>query len=352
MLRGFSKSAFAFATVVALFALRNSQAQTSWTAGTGAWEVPGNWTAGVPVATQDFFINSGTAQISTGINGVGRFGTLAENSGDTGAIEVSGGTLTIGNVTAGAGTAAFTLDGGTLRLSQGQAALWSGFAENQVIFAAGGATIDTQGFDATTSAGITGSGALEKLGPGTLTFTGVSDFAGPATISEGAIMIDESGFLESSVTVKAGASFGGDGSVNGAVVMEDGAMLIPIDCFDTGGDVTWHAGAGMTSNLGAFGGSDILEVGGNFTKAGSGSYAFSFGDAGWEIGGTYLLVVFTDTDFLASDFSFTNGGGFDGYFTKDDTTVSFTVTAIPEPTTATLAALGLIVAAARRKQRA
>jgi len=70
----------------------------------------------------------------------------------------------------------------------------------------------------TVAGGGSGVGALRKVGAGTLTLTGTSTFTGGATVSQGRLVID--GLFSSSaaaVTVDAGATLGGAGSIAGAV---------------------------------------------------------------------------------------------------------------------------------------
>ena len=257
-----------------------------------------------------------------------------------GALNLLGGTLTADQVTgSGAGTALF--NGGTLRLSGNQADLFSGFAASTVTLTGAGGTIDTQGFAVVTAYEWSGNGALTKLGAGTLTLAEVSNqtYTGPTTVEAGALVVD--GSITSNVTVKSGATFGGDGVINGNITLESGSTLTPIDCFDAD-TLTWNAGATLVFNL-SDASSDILELTADFTKIGSGPFAFTFLDTGWQIGQAYTLVTFSGiSNFVQSDFSFTNGGGFGGDFVLDGNSLSFTLNSVPEPSMGHLLLLAMV----------
>jgi hypothetical protein len=87
-------------------------------------------------------------------------------------------------------------------------------------------------------------------------------------------------------------------------------------------------------------------------KAGSGTYAFTFIDNGWQTGQTYDLATFSSTNFNLSDFSYTNGGGFVGTFGYGGggTILQLTVNAVPEPTACILVAIAISLAGMRRRR--
>ncbi len=88
------------------------------------------------------------------------------------------------------------LNGGLLRATENQAAFISNTgaaADFQVNVLAGGAKIDSNGFNIKITEAITGSagdGGLEKLGDGILTLTGAVDYTGPTMIDGGRLAID------------------------------------------------------------------------------------------------------------------------------------------------------------------
>lgn len=186
--------------------------------------------------------------------------------------------------------------------------------------------------------------ALTKVGTGTLTLTGASTYTGPTTVSAGRLVVN--GSLASDVTVESGAVLAGTGTV-GDITLTDGAQLQPGESIGAlhGGTFTWDGGGVMVFELGADGVSDQLVLSGDFLKGTSGgfAYAFTFVDAGWEVGQTYDLVTFNAISFDPEDFSFTNADGFDGEFTLGDGKLQFTLLAVPEPSTVALISLACLV---------
>jgi len=120
----------------------------------------------------------------------------------------------------GAPTGSVTFNGGTLQ--------WLASFElsptRPIFIDAGGATLDTQGFEAIAPQGMTGPGALAKTGGGTLVLQGASDFAGGTTVSAGTLVVGDAGSRSAAlagggtVRVDPGATLGGYGSVTGDVV--------------------------------------------------------------------------------------------------------------------------------------
>ncbi len=195
---------------------------------------------------------------------------------------------------------------------------------------------------------ISGDGSLTKIGAGRITLAELSGvethtYAGPTTVVAGTLIVDS--VIVSDVTVQSGATFGGDGFVNGDITLESGSTLVTVDCFDAN-TLVWNPGATLVFSL-SDGFSDILELTGSLSKggAGTGGYAFHFLDSGWQSGQSYTLIVFDDaagTDFLASDFSYSNIGDFGGEFAIVDNAVQFTYTAVPEPATSALGIVALL----------
>lgn len=210
---------------------------------------------------------------------------------------------------------------------------------DDLVFGSGAGSIQFNQTDTLTlSAKISGNGTVVQRGVGTTILTGTNTYTGPTTVQDGTLLVD--GSIASDVVVKNGATFGGDGIVAGAITLESGSTLTPVDCFDAN-SLTWEADATMIFHLGD-GESDILELAGALTKSGSGAFAFEFRNANWQFGQTYVLIDFDSTNFVAQDFTFTNTGGFGGEFAVDGTTLTFQMTTIPEPSTYALALAGLL----------
>jgi autotransporter-associated beta strand protein len=85
-------------------------------------------------------------------------------------------------------------------------------------------TIDTGSNTDTISGVISGSGSLDKIGSGTLILTAANTYSGPTDVQEGTLGLR--GSLASTVTVEAGATIGGTGTI-GALIANSGATIAP-----------------------------------------------------------------------------------------------------------------------------
>ena len=126
--------------------------------------------------------------------------TLPNANTYSGGTTLSGGLLNYGNVGAmGSGTV--TLGNATL-----QAGLSGPLSNNMVLSKGNTGTIDTQAYTVTSGGVISGSGALTKVGLGTLVLGGIETYSGPTKVSAGTL--DLTGAMGSSyVTVAGGAAF-------------------------------------------------------------------------------------------------------------------------------------------------
>ncbi len=130
-------------------------------------------------------------------------------SGATGTANLSSGTGTIvnkGAINLNAGTVLVTgslTDTGTVAIANG-ATFKTGSADQTIANAmtlAGISTFDTNGFNATASGNITGSGGLTKTGLGNLTLDGTNTFSGASAINAGQL------------TLKGGSAMGDAGAL-------------------------------------------------------------------------------------------------------------------------------------------
>jgi len=192
---------------------------------------------------------------------------------------------------------------------------------------------------------ITGTfGTLTKAGGGTLKLLGSSDYTGPTFVATGTLQVD--GVMTSNVTVRNGATLAGDGVV-GDIVLESGAVLLPIDCMD-GETLTWQSGASMLYTLGDD--TAILQLNGDFVKSGLLDFDFTLEGYG-TVDQAYTLITFSGTTtFEVGDFSYTAGEGLEGFFTLDENVLTFTVTAVPEPSTVVLGVAGMAVVLVGRRR--
>ena len=136
--------------------------------------------------------NNGTVKCQTK-EGWAKWVVLGE-SGSNKAASItleSGGTLEAWHIQryTTSGTSAIHLNGGTLRAlaaTQLVGDYWNESRYPTITVWDGGGTIDTQSFDVTIDAPLTGSGPLSKSGSGTLTITGdMSGFTGTITVPDG-----------------------------------------------------------------------------------------------------------------------------------------------------------------------
>ncbi|MGA0176969.1 MAG: autotransporter-associated beta strand repeat-containing protein, partial [Chthoniobacterales bacterium] len=191
------------------------------------------------------------------------------------------------------------------------------------------------------SGAISGSGAVTKLGAGTLTLSGSGSYSGATTVS--------AGILELADTV------GGAAASTASVSVASGATLLlsQSDQVNNSASVTLSGGT-ITR------GSGVSEVFGSLNLTTGSFLDFGTGDEGNLTFGTYqnnetpsaLLTVnnFLPGNSLTFDSSSFSEGSINSYFTfgtgfvdysLSNTGSTFTITAIPEPSTY-LAAAGLL----------
>lgn len=137
-----------------------------------------------------------------------------------GGTTISAGTLAVGADNAlGATSGGLTFNGGTLQLTQA----FDLAASRAVTLGSGGGTFDTQSFASTLAQPVTGSGAFTKAGSGSLLMTGVSSYTGATTVAAGTLAVGDAAHTNAAlagnggVSVAAGATLGGYGSVSGPV---------------------------------------------------------------------------------------------------------------------------------------
>ena len=88
-------------------------------------------------------------------------------------------------MTQGSGSASFNFGGGTL----GATAPWSSAMSLNLTGSGGNATIDTTGGNISLAGNLTGSGTLNKVGPGMLSLSGTSSVLGGSSVNGGTLQI-------------------------------------------------------------------------------------------------------------------------------------------------------------------
>jgi fibronectin-binding autotransporter adhesin len=278
--------------------------------------------------------------------------------GTYGAVSLLGGTLTTGQMSEGDLLGSVTFNGGTLRLSGNQAALFADFENGDVTLAGSGGTLDTQSYTVATSLGLAGAGALTKQGTGTLTLTGANTYTGATAVSAGTLQVNGS-LGATALSVANGATLSGSGTLGGLATFASGAILAPGNSpgtltFTNG--LTLANGSILSFELGTA--SDLIRVsGGTLTgSASAGGITLNLSNSGGFAPATYTLFDFTSaatSSFEVSDFAFgTTISGYSFNLAFSGSTLQLTASAIPEPSTyavmAGLAAFGLVVFRRRR----
>lgn len=167
-------------------------------------------------ATQTYIGESGTSSGTWNLtNGTAILGTvyLANANTASGVLTLEGGKFranSISSPTFSAGTTTvLDLNGGTLQAGANNANFVSSLY--LALVDAGGAVIDSQGFNIGIPQVLTDFGAgnaLTKLGSGTLTLTGANSYSGNTTISGGTILTTTASTTPGSVTLADGTGFG------------------------------------------------------------------------------------------------------------------------------------------------
>ncbi len=269
---------------------------------------------------------------------------------------VINGTINIGNTT-GTGTLKYTGTGETtdrvinLSGSTGGAVLDNSgtgllkFTSNFTATGAGSKTLTLQGSTAGTAeiagsivnnAGVNTTSLL-KQGTGTWMLSGSNTFTGTTTVSAGTLALGANNSLssESAITVASGATLAMNSFTSSASALT----------LDGGGKLSFSLGTPENSAA-------LLALTGAFTKGTTGAYTFNLSDG---VVGSYKLLSFSSTTFTSSsDFTALLGEGYVGSFDLNlvAKTLSFNVSAIPEPSTfASLAGLVILGLACTRRRR-
>ena len=167
--------------------------------------------------------------------------SIANPISGTGALsKLGGGTTTLTGANSYSGTT--TILAGTLQIGDGgtSGTLGTGSVVNNAILALNRS-------DAVTIANaISGTGALNHVGSGTTTLTGISTYGGATSVTDGILLVDGSIAGSSGLTVASGATVGGTGVLPSTTIAA-GGFLAPgnaaIGTLTVGGSLTLAPGA-------------------------------------------------------------------------------------------------------------
>jgi autotransporter-associated beta strand protein len=216
-------------------------------------------------------VGSGSGQLILGQNRTSN----GSSTGATGTLNLDGGVFqtardfTLGTSPTGTSSAFVNFNGGTLRAGKSSTTFLQGLTAATV--KAGGATVDTNGFDITIGQGLVHDatlgaaldGGLTKVGAGILRLTGTNTYNGSTQVNAGTLIVN--GALAGDVVVGSGATLGGYGvlgdTLSGAGTISVGnspgigtaASVDPSAGTDwvfevTGTAPTWNAGASASVN--------------------------------------------------------------------------------------------------------
>lgn len=268
----------------------------------------------------------------------------------------AGGTLYAGDghgngITAHDATSEFNLAGGTIDA-------WSALTTFMDMHLTNASTINTNERNrrgARFHGVLSGTGSLTKTGADSLEFTAANTYSGGTIISAGRFLVNNtsgSGTGTGTVTIAAGATLAGDFTISGATTI-DGSLNAGDANF--GSDLTLKSTATTLLDLNSATSFDTIDVAGTLKLDGTvvivttGGYVVQAGTQFALIGWSILDAESFD---LATDLNL-SGAALAAGVTWD--TSAFlthgTLTAVPEPSTYALLALGLCIYLFRRHRR-
>lgn len=195
------------------------------TTGTGAQSTFAVRYAGGGTSQATLDINSGSFEVTTlDLQNAGATSTLAVGTPET-IVNLDGGTLSVGTIVRNNNSpgidAVLNFNGGTLQARQDSTTFIAALGQFTANVQAGGALVDTQGFNVTISAplvhdaalGATLDGGLTKIGTGALTLSGVNTYSGGTFIKNGTLVMGGNNRLPTNSIVTLGDSVTNDSGV-------------------------------------------------------------------------------------------------------------------------------------------
>ncbi|WP_210204480.1 autotransporter outer membrane beta-barrel domain-containing protein [Phyllobacterium phragmitis] len=220
----------------------------------------------------------GTGSLTIDTGGMVTIGATYLASGtntDSTLIVNSAGVLETLSVVGRVGTKSVTFNNGTLKALGASTIFISGFAAGEFVLdgtgASSGMTVDSNGFDVTAASQLSGSGALTKVGAGTLTLGVANVFTGGLNVNAGTVTAGIAGAFSSGLlTVLDGATAnlnGFDQTVSGLV--DNGGAGAASVTLGTG-TLTVNPGTGESLSF-----AGVISGAGGFTKDGAGTQTLS-----------------------------------------------------------------------------
>ncbi|MCB1107033.1 MAG: autotransporter-associated beta strand repeat-containing protein [Chlamydiia bacterium] len=203
--------------------------------------------------------------IISGTGGIDKQGTssltLEGNNSYSGGTEISQGTLNVSS-DQNLGTGSITLDGGTLEPT-------SSFTSGKALIISNSSNISIPSSQTLTLNGtISGSASLNKQGEGTLQIIGMSNsYSGITNLSSGNLLLSNGSFGE--VNVNANTILQGTGTL--LSVINSGSVIpgASIGTIQVNGNYTQTTGGILFIEIDDSGNSDLIQVAGNATLAGT-----------------------------------------------------------------------------------
>jgi fibronectin-binding autotransporter adhesin len=266
-------------------------------------------------------------------------------------------------------TTSVNIDGGTLRAIESRTTYMTGLTGGAFV-RAGGATIDTNGFDITIGQSLQHvaadpaiDGGLKKTGAGILALTGTANnYTGSTTVIAGTLQVNAAnGTGTGAVAVNSGATLGGTGSIAGPITLDAGAKLAPGASAGTltVGTLSLDAAVAATGT-----GALIFEIGSAFDQVNGTTITtgvgkleiddFAFSPLAGIGPGPYTLLTGVAPGSLGANTTASSVAGLDGYdaqLTQNGGNVILTLTGVPEPGTAGVVGVAAIGLLGRRRRR-
>ncbi len=195
---------------------------------------------------------------------------------------------------------------------------------------------------------IAGNGVTVNLtGTGTIIFSGANTYNGTTTVSSGTLLVNSTFY--SSIVVESGAKFAGTGETQDVVLVKSGGQIGSDDSvgtFDFQWGLTLEDDVTLSYQLGTV--SDMLRISGSMLDIAEGhTITLDIAAQAGFAAGSYVLIDFAGapgSNLSLDNFVFgTTSAGYDYDLELTGTQLILVASAVPEPSTAAVFALGLIL---------